>query len=175
MFATREVSYFDSRFVLLLVVNVFKSEVATPWKWDPFNLATTQISFFKWLILAAFSLSFSFIAIGIPYSRPHNNSMRFIRVQIKEFSSCLTISFLASLFMPQILFWYYYPVILLFFLCYTRISNVFRSFVFWIEAVPDVSIFITATTDTIQAANIEVEEGGEELEGANIEEGEELV
>ncbi|KAL0312293.1 UNVERIFIED_CONTAM: hypothetical protein Sradi_5628600 [Sesamum radiatum] len=168
-------SHFDLRFAILIVINILKSQTAKPWEWDPFDVGS-DLTWIKFWLLTILLFIFSFVSIGIPLVVPPNDT-RYIQVQTKRFSPSLLACFLASLFFPQLLFWYVYPIILLFFLSYTCICNVSRSFIYWAQAVlslvPDLNILIT-TTSTVEADE-ELHEGEEELERANLEEGSEQV
>ncbi|KAL0330077.1 UNVERIFIED_CONTAM: hypothetical protein Sradi_4994400 [Sesamum radiatum] len=165
-----EMSHFDLRFAILMMINILKSQTAKPWEWDPFDVAS-ELTWIKLSLLAIFLLIFSFISIGVPLTTVPPNNMRYIQVQMKSFSASLLAGFLASLFFPQLLFWYVCPMIPLFFLCYAAISNVSRSFIYWAQATlslaPDFNIWI-ATTNRVEAAIRELhDEDGE----ANVEEG----
>ncbi|KAL0393824.1 UNVERIFIED_CONTAM: hypothetical protein Slati_4348600 [Sesamum latifolium] len=142
-----------------------------PWEWDPFDVAS-DLTWIKFWILAIFLFIFSFISIAIPFTVPPNN-LRHIQVQMKSFSASLLACFLASLLFPQLLFWYVYPMILLFFLCYSCIFNIFRSFIYWDQAIlslaPDLNILITTTTTAETIGELCDRE--EELARANLEEG----
>lgn len=141
-----EMGKFDLRYVILVIINIVKSH-ADPWAWDPFEV-TTAFSWIKFWLLTPLSFIFGFIFIGILIPNPNNN-MRFVTIQINNFSPSLLTCFLASFFTPQSLFWYLYPLILLSFFCCACISAAFTAFVFWIEAtlsgVPDLNISITNT------------------------------
>lgn len=134
---------FDLRFVFLLIINIVKSHTSIPWEWDPFDVVS-DLSWMKFWFLTILSFVFSFVSIVIPL-----NNIVYIQVQVKNFSPTLLICFLASLFFPQLLFWYVYPIILLFFLCYACIFNMFTRFISWVQTIfsmlPDLNIFITAT------------------------------
>lgn len=136
----------DVRFVILVAINIVKSHVAMPWEWDPFEVAN-DITWTKFFILASLFFFFSFIAIEI-ISLTSPNNMGFVKVQINNFSPTFSTCFLACLFLPQFLFWYVYPMILVSFWWYTCISSAFASFVAWVGAVlsemPDLNISVAA-------------------------------
>ncbi|KAL2236820.1 UNVERIFIED_CONTAM: hypothetical protein Sindi_0873700 [Sesamum indicum] len=144
-----------------------------PWEWDPFDVAS-DLSWTKFWLLAIFLFIFSFISIAIPTFTVPPNNLRYIQVQMKSFSASLLACFLASLFFPQLLFWYVYPMILFFFLCYSCIFDVSRSFVYWAQAIlslaPDFNILIT-TTSPVEPIRGLHHEDGVELEQANLEAG----
>ncbi|KAL0330960.1 UNVERIFIED_CONTAM: hypothetical protein Sangu_1641500 [Sesamum angustifolium] len=168
-------SHFDLRFGILVMINILKSQTAKPWEWDPFDVGS-DITWIKFWLLAISLFIFSFVSFGIPLTTVPPNNARYIQVQMKSFSASLLACFLASLFFPQLLFWYVYPTILSFFLCYSCICNVSRSFVYWAQAIlslaPDFSIWITTTNRVDEAAIRELHgEDGVELEEPNLEEG----
>ncbi|KAK4435632.1 hypothetical protein Salat_0726700 [Sesamum alatum] len=142
-----------------------------PWKWDPFDVAN-DLPWIKFWLLAIFLFIFSFVFIGIPLTPPSN--LRYIQVEIKSFSASLLACFLASLFFPQLFFWYVYPVVLLSFLCHICIFNVFRNFTYWVQVtsslMPNMSILITTAINPVEA-NRELHEDEAQLDhGSNLEE-----
>ncbi|KAI3453936.1 hypothetical protein Pfo_010599 [Paulownia fortunei] len=95
-------------------------------------------------------------------------------VRVKNFYASIIISFLALLFLPQLLFWYFYPVILLSSLYSNYISILFKSFVLSLQVILSMTsgfnIYITAT-NTDDEANTELHlESNQQLEGPNLEE-----
>ncbi|KAK4435634.1 hypothetical protein Salat_0726900 [Sesamum alatum] len=142
-----------------------------PMEWDPFQVVV-NFTWSKFCVVVVFFFVFSFVSIEIPLAPP-DNTRYIITVQVTKFSPTLGVSFLALLFMSQVFFWYTYPVILLCFMCSTCISNLFRNFVFWLQAmlaaVPNFNVFIIAI-DTVEA-NLELQETECEFEGADIEAG----
>lgn len=155
----------DMRFMIVVAINIVKSHVAMPWEWDPFEV-TNDLTWTKFLLLTSLFFFFTFIAIEIiPLTSP--NIMGFVKIQINKYSPTFSTSFLACVFLPQFLFWYVYPMILVSFWWYTCVSRAFASFVAWVGAVlsemPDVNI-------SIAAANADDDDDDDELH--DVEEGE---
>lgn len=157
-------SSLDLRYLLLLITNIIKSHIVTPCEWDAFDVATnfTWIKF--WLLTLLFFI-FAFVSIGIPLHTSTDTNMGYIRVQIKKFSASLTLSYLASIFIPQLLFWYLYPLILLLFSCSASISNLYWTSMFRLQAIlatlPDFNLLLIATDNIHEEENLE--EGGEQV------------
>ncbi|KAL1532316.1 hypothetical protein AAHA92_32342 [Salvia divinorum] len=133
----------DLRFLLLVAMNILKSQ---PWEWDPFEV-TDHLTWTKFFLLVSLFFFFTFIAIEIiPLTSP--NIMGFVRVQINNSSPTFSTCFLACLLLPQFVFWYVYPVILVSFWWHACVSSAFTSFVAWAGALlsemPDLSISIVA-------------------------------
>ena len=147
-------SSFDIRYVVILVVNIIKSQTSMPWDWDPFDL-NAHLTWTKFWILSTLFLIFSFTSIRIPLTCPLH--IWHIKVRLGEYSATLVVLFVTSLLLPQLLFWYAYPIIMLLSLYFSWVSNLFGSFVRWVRdnlSVPDLNIFITAT-DTNNGSNLE--------------------
>ncbi|KAG8375282.1 hypothetical protein BUALT_Bualt10G0084200 [Buddleja alternifolia] len=70
-------SYFDLRFVFLLVINIVKSQTAMPWEWDPFNVVR-DLTWTKFWLLTILFLIFSFVSILIPLASPNTTMGTFI-------------------------------------------------------------------------------------------------
>ncbi|KAL1552644.1 hypothetical protein AAHA92_13415 [Salvia divinorum] len=136
----------DVRFVILVAINVLKSHMAMPWEWDPFEV-TNDLTWIKFLLLTTLFFFFAFIAIEI-ISLTSPNNIGFVKVQINSFSPTFSTCFLACLLLPQFLFWYVYPMILLSFWWYACVSSTFVSFLTWVGArvseMPDLNIVIAA-------------------------------
>ncbi|KAG8382003.1 hypothetical protein BUALT_Bualt05G0031300 [Buddleja alternifolia] len=172
-------AHFDLRYVLLIVINIVKSAIT---KWDPFDVLG-DLTWTKFWFVTILLFIFSFLSIRVPID-PQNSTILYINVQLQNFSSSLAASFLASLFSPQILFWYIYPVILVLFSFSTCISSMLNNFVVWMQIVlsnvPGVNLFITTTSNfegNIESQEAEIQElDGEDLElqeldGEDLEEG----
>ena len=139
----------DLRFLLLVAMNVLKSHMAMPWEWDPFKV-TNDLTWTKFFLLTSLFFFFTFIAIEI-ISLTSPNIMGFVKVKINNFSPTFSTCFLACLLLPQFVFWYVYPMILLSFYWYACVSSAFMSFLAWAGALmsemPDLSISIVAVNN----------------------------
>ncbi|GFZ00853.1 hypothetical protein Acr_14g0004880 [Actinidia rufa] len=149
-------STFDIRYVVILVINIIKSQTSMPWDWDPFDL-NGHFTWTKFWILSTLFLIFSFTSIRIPLTCPLH--IWHVQVHLGEFSITLVVLFVTSLLFPQSLFWYVYPIITLHSLCFAWVSNLFGSFVHWardnLSTVPSLNLFISSIeTD---AADLEQE------------------
>ena len=108
---------FDLRLCVPFLINSLKSLVALPGNddWDPFyaihHLTWIKLCLFL-LILALFS--FTSINIEVPYTASvPTSSASCVRLRLGVFSLPITLSFMASVFFPQTLFWYTYPILVL--------------------------------------------------------------
>lgn len=135
----------DLRYVLVLVINIVKSHAAMPWEWDPFKLSS-DLSWIKLWLLVILLFFFSFVSVQISSTSLKN--LGFFKVRIRNLSPSFVACFMACVLLPQIIFWYVYPLILFMFSCYTRVSTALKSFVRWIQDilshVPDLNILVTA-------------------------------
>ena len=138
-------STFDIRYVIILVINIIKSQTSMPWDWDPFDL-NGYFTWTKFWILSTLFLIFSFTSIRIPLTCPLH--IWHVQVKVGDISTTLVVLFVTSLLLPQILFWCAYPFIVLLSLCFSWVSNLFRNFMLWardtLSTVPDLNIFITS-------------------------------
>ncbi|GMP95637.1 hypothetical protein CsSME_00044601 [Camellia sinensis var. sinensis] len=138
--------YVDVRYLVPLGINMLKSHASWPWDWDPFNMLTIP----NWPKLGLFFFLFflfPFAAVEVVVTCPSN--ARHIRFRLRNFSVTLVVTVASSLLLPQVVFWYAYPIIVLLCLWYAWLANVFVSFLCWVQAmlstVPILNIMITTT------------------------------
>lgn len=141
---------FDTRYAILLVVNIMKSQASVPWDWDPYELMG-NLTWSKFWFLFILVLIFSFTSIRVALTCPID--IWHIRVRLGEFSTTLVVLLVTSLLLPQLLFWYVYPTIVLLSLCSSRVFNAFKSFLHWGQAVlvtvPDLTVSVSAIEGNI--------------------------
>lgn len=143
-------SELDLSFLVPILTNILKSTTDDPSKWDAFDIIS-KLNWMKFFILIVLLFVVSFIFIGIPFPPPANN-IRYFRIQVKNFSFFLMVSFLTSLIFPQNLFWTIYPIILLLFSCSTPISCMLMSFV---QAVQFMASTVSARIIFFAARNLD--------------------
>ncbi|XAR70567.1 hypothetical protein NMG60_11027464 [Bertholletia excelsa] len=168
-------SSFDIRYFVLIVINMAKSQASMPWDWDPFVIIG-DLTWMKFWLLFILSVIFSFFSVKVPLACPVNAGYMYVRVG--EFSCTLFVLLVASLLLPQVLFWYFFPIVLLVSLCSLWFSNMVKSFVDWAQAslstLPDLNVFVSTITET-DGTNLEQEHMGPGIAGNDPEEEVQLV
>ncbi|KAK6783018.1 hypothetical protein RDI58_020814 [Solanum bulbocastanum] len=156
---------FDLRYLILITVNILKSTLSVSDNWDPFhifdhrpNYPTFMEFMNKLFFLLLFSFLFSIIRITIhhPITTIHINS--------GYFNKSFYILCLASLLLPQMLFWYIFFITIILSSSSSWIFNTCTSFREWImhifATIPRFSLFINGEFDI----NNSVNEQGQYLE-----------
>lgn len=164
-------AYFDLRFAMLFILNILKSQGSNPWDWDPFDTINNNLTWIKFWIICILFLVFSFISIQVPLSPASpTRAAGYVRIQVTHFSPPLMVSFLALLLLPEMLFWYIYPTIMLLFSCTTCVSNVLKNIILSLRAIlsaiPYFNVVIAATY-TNEESEDDIERG---IDEANLEE-----
>lgn len=157
--------YMDLRHAILIVINVLKYQVGNTWVWDPFNTIAHPTGS-KSSALAILWLIFSFTRIEVP-SRPN---MASIIVRLGQFDPCLAILLVASIFLPQVLFWYVHLIIIMIMFCPSWFLNVLvGSFLGCLgnvlTSIPVINIIIRA--GVARWHNLEPQHEVEDLDDAN--------
>lgn len=142
---------FDIRYLILILVNILKSIfiASSPSDhWDPFHIFCYPYpSFMTFIVRLFFLFLFSFI-FSITSITIHHHPMT-IRISSGYFSNSLNILSLASLLLPQVLYWYTFFIIIT--LSSWIYSNTWTSFRQWFlrifSTIPAFSIFVTAEFD----------------------------
>ena len=121
-------SYIDLSYIVLLAINTLKSQAASPWDWDPYQVLG-QPTWLKACLLALLFLVIPFTSIRLPLNTPSDT--RHILLQFGEFNPQLTFALICSILFPQALFWYVYPIIISVFVWSPWILN----FLKWLQGV----------------------------------------
>ncbi|KAL4602294.1 hypothetical protein ACB092_10G042500 [Castanea dentata] len=137
----------DLMHTVLLAINILKSQVATPWDWDPYQ-TIGQPTWIQASFLSLLFLVFPFTSIKLPIST--QSATRHILLRFGEFNTQLTVAFIGSILFPQALFWYFYPIIISVFIWYPWLFN----FLMWshgvLTTIPVCNIIIRATVTSLQ-------------------------
>ncbi|KAK9927753.1 hypothetical protein M0R45_024921 [Rubus argutus] len=117
--------YVDIRHFILLTINMFKNVVGMPWDWDPFN-TISKLTWINASLLLILFLVFSFISIKVhvpftlsaePSSASTSSTITTraeVLLRFGELTAPLAVALMAAaLVLPQALFWYAYPIILI--------------------------------------------------------------
>ena len=134
----------DLRHAILVAINVLKYQVGNTWIWDPFNTIAHPTGS-KNYALAILLLIFSFTRIEVPLRL----NMASIIVRLGQFDPCLAILLVASILLPQLLFWYVHLIIIMILFRPSWFLNVLGSFLGWLRnvltSIPVINIIIRAT------------------------------
>ncbi|KAK4435638.1 hypothetical protein Salat_0727300 [Sesamum alatum] len=81
-------SYFDLRYVFLLLINNVKSQMVMPTEYDPFHIVA-NFTWIRFSFVIILLFVFSFIAIGIPLAPSDNmrNSVNWLQVMLSAVPS----------------------------------------------------------------------------------------
>ncbi|XAR54877.1 hypothetical protein NMG60_11030201 [Bertholletia excelsa] len=138
--------FVDVRYVIPLGINIVKSHVAWPWEWDAFDIVGEPTWAKLWLYGFLLFL-FPLVSVEILLTSSPHNAIRHIRLRVGDFSIILMLATLASLFLPQTLFWYAYPIMVLLSFCYIWILHLFATILRWVQAnhsrVPILNIIVS--------------------------------
>ncbi|KAI3707405.1 hypothetical protein L6452_25895 [Arctium lappa] len=133
---------FDARYLLLIVMNLMKLATSRPWEWDPFD-TFSNVTWIKFSLLVIFFVFFASTSIHV--------TNKHLFLQFRDVSAIFTISFVALIVLPQLLFWYVYPLIPFLSYCSQPLRKLMNGLMEWFEdviaTVPDVRIHITAEHD----------------------------
>ena len=133
---------FDARYFVIIAMNLLKLTTNKPWEWDPFDIHN-NLTWIKFSILLFFFFFFATTSIRV--------TDKHIFLHFRNVSIAFTISFVALIILPQVLFWYVYPFILFLAYCSQRLCKLMNDIKDWLKAilaaVPDVRIHITAEHD----------------------------
>ncbi|KAI3493572.1 hypothetical protein L1887_40773 [Cichorium endivia] len=133
---------FDARYLLLIVMNLMKLATSRPWEWDPFD-TFRNLTWIKFCLLALFF--FLFTSTTIRLSNKH------VILQFRDVSAIFTVSFVALIVLPQVLFWYVYPLVPFLSICSHTLRKLMNDLMILLQdilaTVPDVRIQITAQHD----------------------------
>ncbi|KAD4179752.1 hypothetical protein E3N88_28343 [Mikania micrantha] len=131
--------HFDARYVLLIALNMIKLGTNRPWEWDPFDMFG-NLTWVKFSLVAILLLFFASTSVRLQH--------RQVSLQCRDMSVTFTVSFVALILLPHVLFWYVYPLIPLFSWLSPPVSKLMNNFLDWLKDVlatfPDVRIHITA-------------------------------
>lgn len=160
-------STFDIRYAIILAINIMKSQASIPWDWDPYELMSNLTWSKFWLLFTLF-LVFSFTSFKVPLTCPIDIWHVRVRVRVGEFSTTLVVLMVTSLLLPQLLFWYTYPIIVLLFMCSSWVFKTFKSFLHWARAilvtVPDLNISLSS----VEVDGADLEDNGVDLEREHV-------
>lgn len=134
----------DLRYFLILAINMLKFDHVT---WDPFKLVSNP-TWFSIGLLITLSLFFSFVSV-------QTSPFLVFRAQPRNFSPVLLISLVTALILPQFVFWYFYPIILL--SSTDCAAAIFVSFAQSLQArIPTFTIHITHTNSDDDDDDVEM-------------------
>lgn len=143
------IDHFDLRHTILVLVNILKSGIGPPWQWDPFNVVAVSHQF---TLMEASILLFMFIFSVTSVKIRARSEQWQICIRVGNFSTTLTLSLLVCLVVPQCVFWYAYPMILLISMNYTWLAKTFNTFLDWLQgmspSMPVFNIFVVTTLAT---------------------------
>ncbi|KAI3523783.1 hypothetical protein L1887_02181 [Cichorium endivia] len=132
----------DARYLLLVIMNLMKLATSGPWEWDPFN-TFRNLTWIKFCLLALFF--FLFTTISIRLSNKH------VILQFKDVSYLFAVLFVALIVLPQVLFWYLYPLVPFLSFCSRTLRKLMNDLMNSLQDVlvtlPDVRIQITTEHD----------------------------
>nr|AFW98886.1 Bs4C-S protein [Capsicum pubescens] len=145
---------FDLRYFILILANMIKSILSSiSDNWDPFHIFHDHPSFIVFINKLFFLFIFSFIFSITRITLHHPN----IRIRIRtttsaDLSKSFNILCLASLLLPQMLFWYFFFITITLSSCSSWIGNAWASFRgrtlhIFSTIFPAVSIFINVEFD----------------------------
>jgi len=148
--------FVDLRYVVPALINLGK-----PWVQDP--SLNNPIFVMASLFLAIVTLIFLFTSVKLPLTL----SVEPVRLRAGHFSSpLLTLSLLASLFLPSSLFWYVFPILISLSPWYEILLNLLKRFMLWfcdtLQVIP--VLIITCIT---QCPQVEPDEEAIQIEGNN--------
>ena len=157
--------YFDLRFCIIVLINMAKSQIGGI-SWD----LITRTNFFCFLLILA---AFSSVSIEIPLTLS-TCSFRTLHIRLRFGNRPLStaVSFMASLILPQPLFWYVYPAILLLSFYPTARDHALRSLQVVLPINKVYNIFIsTAAVEVMNEPHPQQAESSSETQDleANIE------
>ena len=118
----------DLRYVVPALINIGK-----PWVQQP-NLISNEMFVKVCLFLAISIIVFLFTSVKLPLC------VEPPQLRAGDFSSPLTLSFLASLFLPSPLFWFVFPMLVILSPWYGIIVDLLKRFILWsshiLQAIP---------------------------------------
>jgi hypothetical protein len=130
----------DLRYVVPPLINLAK-----PWAPDDHPNLNNEIFLMACLFLAIATLLFLFISLKLPLTP----TVEPLRLKAGDFSAPLTLSLLASLFLPSSLFWDVFPMLVILSPWYEILLDLLRRFIFWfgqtLRAIPDLIVICIST------------------------------